>query len=147
MAGSHGGFDAVDDHITQIEVGSGQVLVEYNFCDIPPATLSGMVFSDPNHDCIFNDGDTELAGVVVQLLNDLDEVIATTTTNAAGQYRFENLAPGMYSVRELQPEGYFHGGQTAGSGGGDAFTDDLIAFIFVSPGENYVEYNFCELPP
>lgn len=146
-AGSHGGFDGQDDHITQIEVGSGQVLVEYNFCEMPPATLSGMVFSDPNHDGEFNDGDMELAGVVVQLLNDLDEVIATTSTDASGQYKFENLAPGIYSVRELQPDGYFHGGQTAGSGGGDAFTDDLIAFIFVSAGENYVDYNFYEVPP
>jgi protocatechuate 3,4-dioxygenase beta subunit len=99
-----------------------------------------------NHDCLFNDGDSPLAGVKVQLLNEQDDVLATATTDASGRYKFENLAPGTYSVREVQPAGYFHGGQTAGSGGGDIFTDDLISMIFVSAGENYVDYNFCELP-
>ena len=29
---------------------------------------------------------------------------------ADGSYKFDNLPPGTYSVRELQPAGYFDGG-------------------------------------
>ena len=48
---------------------------------------------------------TPLAGVTIQLLDPGGNVIRTTTTNAQGEYEFDDLAPGVYAVRELQPGG------------------------------------------
>jgi serine-aspartate repeat-containing protein C/D/E len=147
LAGSAGGNDSQTDVITGIAVGSGQTLVDYNFCEEPPSTLSGLVFSDPNGDCVFNPGDTPLSNVTIQLLNAQGNVIATTLTDANGRYKFEGLAKGTYSVRELQPTGLFHGGQTAGSNGGIDTLSDLISQISIGAGQNLVDYNFCETPP
>lgn len=146
-AGSNGGDDSQTDQILQVAIGSGQMLVNYDFCEVPPASIAGMVFVDPNHDCFYNDGDSPLPTVTVELLNEQDQVVATTTTDAQGRYKFENLAPGVYSVRETQPSGYYQGGQTAGTGGGDVFTEDLIGNILIFAGDELVEYNFCEVPP
>ncbi|MEM9889031.1 MAG: SdrD B-like domain-containing protein, partial [Bacteroidota bacterium] len=44
-------------------------------------------------------GEQGVAGVTLELLNDVGTVIATTTTNADGTYLFEGLQPGDYQVR------------------------------------------------
>ena len=71
----------------------------------------------------------------------------TTQTDANGEYRFDNLLPGTYSVRELQPQGYLQGGTVPGSGGGDASVQDLISSVGIFAGDRLVEYNFCEIKP
>jgi serine-aspartate repeat-containing protein C/D/E len=88
-----------------------------------------------------------LADVTIELLADDGSVVATTSTNVAGAYEFVHLRPGTYTVRESQPAGYFHGGQSAGSGGGDDSQIDLISAIQIGAGVELVDYNFCELPP
>ena len=88
-----------------------------------------------------------LAGVRIELIDSLGSVIASTLTDAQGQYRFEGLPAGSYSVRQIQPAGYFHGGQRAGSGGGNDSLDDLISTIIVQPGSSLVDYDFREIPP
>ena len=45
-AGSGGGDDRQDDLISEIEVGSGDVFVDYAFCEEPPSSISGFVFQD-----------------------------------------------------------------------------------------------------
>ncbi|MCA9228216.1 MAG: carboxypeptidase regulatory-like domain-containing protein, partial [Planctomycetales bacterium] len=146
-AGSGGGDDSQVDLITSINVGSDQHLVDYDFCELPPSILSGYVHADPDQDCVFDAGETPLQGVKVELLDSAGKVIATTTTDTTGYYKFEGLAPGSYTVRETQPDGYFHGGQVAGSKGGDDSQADRISSIVIGAGETLVNYNFCELPP
>ncbi len=146
-AGSHGGDDSVDDLISQIPIGSGQQLVHYDFCEILPGSISGIVYVDPNQNEVFDSGETLLEGVTVQLLNANGTILATTQTNGSGYYEFVDLEPGQYGVQELQPAGYFQGGQQAGSRGGDDSTADLITAVAIGAGENLVEYNFSEIPP
>ncbi|CAN0488491.1 unnamed protein product, partial [Hapterophycus canaliculatus] len=74
-------------------------------------------------------------------------VIATTLTDADGCYKFDNLPPGTYKVRETQPDGFFHGGQVVGTLGGRIVAFDNIGEIDVEGGDVGVEYNFPELPP
>ena len=57
------------------------------------------------------------------------------------------MAPGSYSVRETQPNGYFHGGQRPGTAGGDVRVKDVTSGIVLLGGENLTEYDFCEVPP
>lgn len=146
-AGSGGGDDSQQDIISQIDLGAGSELVNYDFCEITPSSISGNIFVDLDEDCIRDANEQPIAGVAVTLLDQAGNVVATTQTDAAGRYSFGLLRPGQYSVRETQPSGYFQGGQRAGSGGGDASGQDIISSINLVPGSQLVDYDFCELLP
>ncbi len=169
-AGSGGGDDSQQDVIRTIPIPSGVQLVDYNFCEIPPASLAGFVFSDPNEDCTYSEGDAPLANVRIDLFNNSGALVATTFTDANGYYKFENLRPGEYTVVETQPQGYFDGGATPGTGGGVGTHDpsdpdcgcgtdpntggvgtvgvaNTISQIHIPGGADLIDYNFCEVPP
>lgn len=55
-------------------------------------TISGLVFGSSRQ---------PVAQVYVELMNDVDSVIAMTRTTGAGRYVFENLSQGTYQVRVL----------------------------------------------
>ena len=61
------------------------------------------VSEDLNNDDI---GDNPLAGVVLGLLDANGTTIATTATDANGDYLFGDLDAGNYTVKEIQPSGY-----------------------------------------
>jgi hypothetical protein len=98
-----------------------------------------------NGDCA-DPANPPLSGVTVELLNEEGAVVATRVTDANGMYHFNNLLPGTYSVREIQPTGYFNGATFVGSEGGIKGTD-LVTEITLLAGDNGVDYDFCELPP
>ncbi|WP_407652571.1 MSCRAMM family protein [Aporhodopirellula aestuarii] len=147
VAGSKGGNDSVADRISAIPVGWGETLTNYNFCEVLPAEISGVVYVDRDEDCVRDSGEEGLAGVLIELLDSSGNVVATTTTDATGNYSFTNLKAGEYLVRETQPDGYFHGGQVAGNKGGDDSLADRISAIPVGWGETLTDYDFCELLP
>ena len=146
-AGSEGGNDSVADLISAIAIGSGVQALRYDFCEQRPASLEGKVFADLNEDCILDPEESPIEGVRIELLNAQGRVVRTTLTNANGDYRFEGLVPGQYSVREIQPEGYFQGGQMAPAGVADTSTVDLLANITLRSGQSLRELDFCEVPP
>jgi len=146
-AGTAGGIVSANDTITSIVLGPAIDAVNYDFCELVPASISGLVHADIDGDCILDPDEVPLAGVVIQLLDAQGNLVATTTTNSAGQYKFDNLVPGTYRVRELQPAGYFDGEDMVGSAGGVLLENDLIADITLDSGEVAVDYNFCEIPP
>jgi len=146
-AGSKGGVVQGTDLITQIVLPSGELSVENNFCELLPGKLSGKVWADPQNDAVFANGDVPLAGVAVQLCDVNGKVLQTTFTNAQGEYEFTNLAPGTYGVRELQPSGYFQGGQLVGSAGGIIPNADAIKQIIIGSGTSAIRYDFYELLP
>lgn len=146
-AGTGGGNDSVPDHITAIDLSLGGDVFEYDFCELEPGSLSGVVFVDLDFDCVQDANELPIENVEVQLLSSSGIVLATTRTDVTGRYAFLNLRPGGYAVRELQPSGFFQGGQIAPVSGGDDSVEDLISRILIDSGQAIREANFCEVPP
>ena len=147
VAGSHGGNASVTDQFTQLIVAPEDNLVEYNFCELLPVSIGGLVWADRDGDCLFDAGEAPIAGVTIQLLDTSGNIVATRQTDSQGQYQFDGLTPGTYSVKELQPAGYFDGDEVLGSHGGVDTGNDLLASVVLKSGDNAVNYNFCELLP
>jgi len=146
-AGSAGGVVSANDLITAITLGSGVNAVDYDFCELLPGSISGHVHADLDGDCEVDPDEPDLAGVTIQLLNAEGGIVATTTTDVHGMYKFSNLAPGSYGVREIQPAGYFDSEEHAGTSGGIVSGNDLITQIVLDAGVVATEYDFCEIPP
>ncbi len=62
-------------------------------------SVGDRVWLDTNANGVQDAGEAGINGVTVQLLNAANTVIATTTTSGDGNYTFENLAAGTYTVR------------------------------------------------
>ncbi len=78
---------------------------------VPPANtniLGDFVWFDANADGLQSVGENGIPGVMVSLVNPVNqEVLATTVTNADGAYQFVGLADGNYSVQFSNlPEGF-----------------------------------------
>jgi protocatechuate 3,4-dioxygenase beta subunit len=71
------------------------------------ATITGVVFTDPNRDGIKGTGEGGVAaGTVVNLVNpSTGAIVATTTTDANGNYTFTNVPTGNYNVVVATPPG------------------------------------------
>ncbi len=136
------------DKIKNIVLPSGLHGIDYDFGELRAGSIAGKVFSDIDGDCFEDAGiDRPIENVLIQLLNDRGEVVKETRTDAEGKYRFDQLPPGVYSVREIQPAGYLQGGQKIGSGGGKSSVVDLLSDVTIRSGDDWIDYDFCEVPP
>ncbi len=130
-----------------------------NFAEVIPSSLSGTVFLDQNNNGTQNGADAGISGVSIELLNSSGTVIATTTTDASGNYSFTGLAPGSYSVREpVQPAGTSSGITSAGTvaNGGTPGTVTAVTTlpstigtttkIVLPPNTASSANNFAEIP-
>lgn len=144
-----------NDYFRNIHVKGGQAAVNFNFGELRLASLSGFVYYDADGNQVLDTsrGDQPIAGVTLQLLDSSGQVVATTTTDQHGAYQFNNLLPGTYSVRQIQPQDYFTAGQTVGryengnAGPGSAVTTNLLSGIVIHSGQKLVQYDFQEALP
>jgi hypothetical protein len=119
-----------------------------DFGQLPPASLSGLVYNDVNHAGVLTSGDLPIPNVTVQLSGtDLfgGAVSQTTQTNASGNYSFNNLLQGNYLITEVPPAGYLPGTNTVGSLGGTVSGNTFG--VTLPNGQNGTGYNFGELLP
>ena len=86
----------IDGYITADGIG-----LERSACCDPGGILTGMKFEDLNCNGKKEAGEPGLPGWTIQLSNG-----ATTTTDALGNYYFNNLAPGVYTVSEINQPGW-----------------------------------------
>ncbi|MBL8890554.1 MAG: hypothetical protein JNL67_11300 [Planctomycetaceae bacterium] len=130
-----------------------------------PISISGRVYHDENINCIQDGSEVGLANVklTLELLSTrtgLYEQVATTTTDAQGNYKFGvdlNLKPGTYRIVETQPDGYLSVGAMPGTvSGGTSGTagmsvdnqPNVLAGIMIPKGDMHgINYDFCEVMP
>jgi len=119
-----------------------------------PAAIAGKVFVDPNLNNDLDSGELGLAGVAVQLWRKEAgsyHFVSETVTDSAGNYRFDDLAPGTYRVTELQPGGYLsvgaRAGNVSGHSRGTVIDADTIADISLLGGEESLNNDFAEVQP
>ncbi|HEX3724961.1 MAG TPA: SdrD B-like domain-containing protein, partial [Pirellulales bacterium] len=117
-----------------------------------PDSISGVVFADGNINGQQDSGEPGIGGVSLALdqWNGTAYVPTdqTATTAADGSYRFANLLPGKYQVRETEPDGYWSVGATPGTVAGQtrgiATSGDEISDIELLGGDDSVRNDFAE---
>ena len=94
--------------ISAIPVAPNQNGINYTFGELGGTTVSGLVFIDRNRDGVLQPIETgRIAGVTIQLIDPVTSaVIATTTTDATGNYVFTGAPVGNYRIFEVQPAGF-----------------------------------------
>ena len=63
-----------------------------------PASIGDRVWNDMDGNGIQDEGEMGVYGIVVTLLDETGTVVATTTTDASGNYLFTDVEPGTYSI-------------------------------------------------
>jgi len=94
---------------SSIALGSSDLDQDFGYQNVSLADLSGTVFNDIDGDGVEEPGDLGIAGVTLDLLDDLGNVLATATTDASGNYSFPDLADGDYTVEVTDIAGILDG--------------------------------------
>jgi len=131
-----------------LTAGSASVVGGYNFAELRPAAISGIVYNDLNNNGTRDGGEPGIAGTIIRLTGTDDRgsaVVLNTTTDASGAYVFTNLRPGTYTVTETQPATFQDGRETVGTLGGSAAINDVISGIVLRQGDAGTNYNFAEI--
>lgn len=139
-----------NDRIGNIVLGSGQEGVRYDFCEYEPATIKGTVYYDRNNDGAQQTGNEPgIEGVRIQLFDDQGNLVAETLTDANGDYFFEDLMPGNYRIRQIQPTDYVDGKESIGTVNGvvtgEHSANDQYSNVTVRGGEGGIDYDFGEI--
>lgn len=109
-AGSTGGtatpVSTTPSAISNIILPPAQASIDNNFAEYIGATLRGTVWYDVGTQLrVLDSGDRRLPGWSVEVLDPVQQIIATATTDAAGTYSIANLIPGIeYRVQFRDPQ-------------------------------------------
>ena len=128
---------APDDSQIAVTVGIGETVVAQNFVDEIPASIAGNVSRDDNND---DAGDTNLSGITVTLDDGAGNIL-TTTTDVDGNYLFEDVTPGNYTITQENDTDFVDVTDVEGAPG-----DSQVA-VTVGIGETVVAQNFVDEIP
>ncbi|MCK6394374.1 SdrD B-like domain-containing protein [Zoogloea sp.] len=133
-----GDVDGGDPNVISVTLPAGGNSTGNDFVDERlPGVVSGSVLEDNNND---NVGDTPIPGVTVELKDPAGNVVQTTTTDANGNYTFNNVPPGNYTVVETNKPGYTDVGDSDGG------NPNTIA-VTVTPGSSSTGNVFVDERP
>ena len=150
----------VPSAVAGIVLPAGGASINNNFGETLAVSLSGRVFFDADNDGLQSGAaETGIDGVTITLTGTDDTgatVSLSTTTDANGDYAFEGLRPGTYTVTEpTQPTGTSNGQTVAGTVGGTpsgtatpitTVPSAISAIDLTTPGANSIGNNFGEIP-
>lgn len=86
----------VDEVIANTEL--DQCCRTFALADCQPNSIGDAVYLDENQNGVFDSDEAGLPSVSVNLLDDENNLITTTTTDVNGNYRFDNLEDGYYQI-------------------------------------------------
>jgi len=96
------GYQATNVHtVTVVAEGAGSA----NFALVIPGVIAGSLFADQDGDNIRDRSESGLSGVWVSL-TDSSNNTSYTTSNDSGEYGFDSLSAGSYTVAFSVPSGY-----------------------------------------
>ena len=123
--------------VSDVVVLSSNQKVDFNTRQSGLGSISGLVFEDSDRDGVRDTGEPALAGQVVYLDFDEDEMRAldetSTVTDASGNFRFDALRSGSYQVAQETAPGW----QASPSG---------FFEISLQPGQNAAGLHFGAVP-
>ncbi|MGL5940608.1 MAG: DUF4347 domain-containing protein, partial [Waterburya sp.] len=136
-------IDGTNNNKIPVTVAGANVTAQ-NFLEETLGSLSGQVSEDTTGDGV---GDTSLENVELTLIDSNGNTVATTTTDADGNYSFADLTPGDYTVIQTQPAGLSNLSENEGGDDDDTSNDGVINSIkaTVTPGENDAGNDFVEV--
>ncbi|MEG2963317.1 MAG: SdrD B-like domain-containing protein, partial [Janthinobacterium sp.] len=125
---------------------SGDVQLDWDagLVKLNTASIGDRVWEDKNYNGVQEAGELGVAGVKVNLLNAYNQVIATTTTNASGNYLFSELAAGGYKVEVIRPSGFYYTKANVGVDTADSDVDvstGRSGLINLAAGQNDMSWD------
>ncbi|QGZ42640.1 DUF1416 domain-containing protein [Pseudoduganella flava] len=108
----------------KLTLASGQQATLQAAAFAPIGTVASTVWEDRNGNGVQDAGETGIAGTKVRLVDTKGVIVATTTTDAQGNYKF-SAAAGDYTVRVDKPAGFQFTSTNAGAN--DAIDSDVDA--------------------
>ena len=115
-----------------------------NFGYIKKHAISGNVYLDQNRDKTKNTGDLPQGGVTVKLVDASGAVVATTTTDADGNYSFTGLGDGTYTVAVDKTGPLASTEQTEDPSGNADSRSQAITFTRNDPDVTNVNFGYAE---
>ena len=95
----HSFIITLNDHFLEADFGYNYVTaVDTNNPMMVNVAIGNRFWSDDDSDGIQDAGEVGIGGVTILLLDETNALIATTTTDAAGYYVFDNIPAGVYAV-------------------------------------------------
>lgn len=117
---------------------------DVDFGYVPNNTIKGTVYRDDNRDKTINGDEPGLERVSVQLLDEDGKVLQTLDTDADGNYAFQHLPDGKYTVKVVRSSSIKDYDQTEDP---DATVDDTSAVYTMGPDHSLQEkVNFGYVP-
>lgn len=117
---------------------------DVDFGYVPNNTITGTVYRDDNRDKMINGDEPGLERVSVQLLDEDGKVLQTLDTDADGNYAFQHLPDGRYTVKVVRSSSIKDYDQTEDP---DATVDDTSAVYTMGPEHSLQEkVNFGYVP-
>ncbi len=89
-----------------ISVTAGSTVTSLDFGDFQNITISGQAYDDLNDNGTADPGEPGLRGWTIDLLDANGNILATTTTDAQGDYNFAGVGPGVVTVSEVLMTGW-----------------------------------------
>ena len=115
-----------------------------NFGYVKKHAISGTVYLDQNRDKTKNTGDIAQSGVTVKLVDPSGNVVATTTTDADGNYSFTGLNDGTYTVQVDKTGPLASTEQTEDPSGNGDSRSQAITFTRSDPDVTNVNFGYVE---